>query len=325
MILTKGNTIILCLFLLLLILTSVFCKEVLYYTKEEFCEGGVDGSDCTTDPVEVKAVSARTYDVYTCIHRYNRLLEAYVSSLNAVSDVRKNLNMEHAFADGSMCPKSYSASDEVYFTNIAFDEHYLNWLNINILRSFGARTCNDCSMVLGGNLNNDKSMDKVDKDGVVKSPRLWSLHYIGLYDTTNSTIDFPGQSDDNFHVEPITNIKKFYINLEEKKHLQYGSPVKIYFGIKKFGNVYMAYTPKLTGLAGLNKLVQGCAISGTNGVTATLLENHSAHMTTEGPPAGTANEDRGAKYIDPSFFDIITGDDYRGSATEISVFGFFTL
>ena len=33
------------------------------------------------------------------------------------------------------CKRSYSYTDQYYFVNTAYEQHYLNWLNITILRN----------------------------------------------------------------------------------------------------------------------------------------------------------------------------------------------
>ena len=349
MLLNKRNTISLCLLLLILLVISVISKEVIYETVVDGSCNNDDGSAsgyCETQGTEVSSITA---NVYTCIERYNTLLQAYVDSLNDVTEKRENANMDNAFyqmnddrldaidtADVTIaqaCPVDYSIPDQYHFVNVAYDQHYLNWLNINILRSFGSRGCNVCSPLLGGNLNNDESMDLIDG----KAPRLWSLHHIGFYDASQTDL-LNTAIFDEYDIPNCNGIKQFYTDLERDTYSQTGYPVKIYFGVKKVGNAYKAYVAKDRGLVGLNKLTQGCAIpyirpnqtiisenGGTINVTASTLQAPNVYMTQEAAPGNIEDQFMKADYIDPNYFTTITSCDYAGNEETLSVFGFFNV
>lgn len=337
MILNKRNTILLCLFLLILIVISVFSKEVLYETMD--IANAISSLETASDykgDTEGEQVSSVTRDVYLCIGRYNILLEAYKDSLNTINELRENPNMDNAFyvmpnskidiintidlRKSEECKRSYSYTDQYYFVNTAYEQHYLNWLNITILRNYGSRGCNVCSSLLAANLNNDESMGL--KDG--KAPRLWSLHHIGFYTATET--DLSDNSIFDEYVLPDKNgIKKFYVDLERKTYGKNGQPVKIYFGVTKVANSYKAYVPKEYGMIGLNKLTQGCAISGTNNIKATILQAPNVYAAKGSPPEGLSDEMKKVSYIDTEYFNKITQGIYAGDNEKLSVFGFFNI
>lgn len=323
MILNNKLSIIYCLILLFLLILSILSKEIIYEN--------LDDSD--------KEPSHET-DAYRCMKRYNRLLEAYKDSLNNVSSLRENPNMDNSLfpltehaqnvagvstqdaRKSANCPNTYSISDAHFFKNVSYDEHYINWLNISVLRHFGNISCNTtCSNFLKRNLNNDDSFDI--NNGI--SPSLVSLHHLGFYDSSSLNLPTVTTDDGDFEVYSLENssLKEFYIETVRRLYQEYQAPRRIYFGVGLVNDVYIVWLALENGILGLNKLIQGCAIlnGGSTAPMASILTNTNVVDLIYTPPDSTDNVNS-INYIDPNYihslFQLLPTSD-----NVISVFGFF--
>jgi hypothetical protein len=346
MILNKKFSITLCILLLLIIVVSIFTKEIIF---ESFQND--DQVDYTVSDVDINAfktyednsnnISGLSTNGVKCLARYNILLDNYKKSLNNVNNLMKKSNMPNSLyiddndpvsginstdlEKSKSCDRSYSVSDSYFFKNVAYDELYLNWLNINILRHFGANSCNNlCSNFLGVNFQEDESMDIVDD----KSPTLVSLHHMGFYNSNDLNLPNNGDNDDFKRLSMDGGFKKFYRALIEDLYYANNYPSKRYFGVINQNNTHIAYLAKQTGELGLNKLIQGCAIAngGTNSPEATVIRNYNIidqnNLFPNGVPTDTPNVAKSVNYIDGSYFDTIVT--YLPTEENvISVFGFF--
>ena len=355
MILNNKLTLRYCVLLILLLLIAIFSKEIIYEnldvsnnnTLQDYLDGykgAVDTKHYSTDYSPDKdVIESQETDGYICMARYNILLEAYIQSLNNLNSLNKNPNMgnalfpltEHAQSiegvstedaeKSANCPKTYSVSDANFFKNVAYDEHYINWLNINILRHFGNHSCNfSCSKFLQKNLHDSNSFD-IHND---VSPSLVSLHHLGFYDS--SSLNLPasakeGEGDFEVHTLANSSLKEFYIQTVERLYKEYQAPRRKYFGVGLVNDVYKVWLTRDNGVLGLNKLIQGCAI--LDGGTDSEIQDVSAMINPNVKdliftPSSMADELRSINYIKPDYFVNILKLLPR-SENEISVFGFF--
>ena len=355
MILNNKLTIRYCLILLFLLIIAILSKQIIYENYDvsnnsrlqsylDGYKGAVDVThydhDYLTDGGKVESHET---DGYICMARYNILLEAYKDSLNNVNSLLKNPNMPNSLfpleahiqnvegvttADAQLsakCPKTYSVSDSNFYRNVAFDEHYINWLNINILRHFGNRSCNiTCSKFLQKNLHDDSFELSNDI-----SPSLVSLVHYGYYDS--SSLNLPEKCDENnpcedFEVFYLTNgltLEAFYKKKVEELYKENVAPRRKYFGVGKVGDIDTVWLVKADGVKGLNKLIQGCAIldGGSDAPEAKILTNSNV-ADLKYTPADMITELKSINYIDPIYISrILTFK--PTSENVISVFGFF--
>ena len=153
MILNNKLTITYCFILLFLIIIAIFSKEIIYENLDESnnsrlqeyidgYKGAVDVTHYDTDYLtDGGAVESHETDAYICMARYNILLEAYKDSLNNITSLRYNPNMDNSLfplsehlqnvagvktedaRKSANCPKTYSISDGQFFRHVAYDEH----------------------------------------------------------------------------------------------------------------------------------------------------------------------------------------------------------
>ena len=356
MILNNKLTIRYCLILLLLLIIAVFSKEIIYENLDisnnsrlqsylDGYKGAVDLTHYDYDYLTAGGtVESHETDGYICMARYNILLEAYKDSLNNLNSLMKNPNMPNSLfpvthhpqnvkgvstedaRKSANCPNTYSVSDAHFFKNVAYDEHYINWLNINVLRHFGNVSCNTtCSKFLQKNLNNDDSFDISNNI----SPSLVSLHFLGYYDS--SSLNLPTECDEennpceDFELHSLANttLKQFYIDTVKRLYQEYQAPRKIYFGVGLVNNIYIVWLAKHDGVKGLNRLIQGCAIpdGGSTAPMVSILQNSNVEDLSF-TPSDMANELKSINYIDPQYINSILGL-LPTSENVISVFGFF--
>ena len=342
MVLNKKFSLMVCVLLLLLILVSVFTKKILYETFD-----GTDETDYEFSEVDVsefnqfiqdsqnntEQINQTTLDGIKCLGRYNKLLDNYKKSLNSHNDLMRNANMPNAhyldnvpgigtsdLENSRSCEPLYSVSDSHFYKNVAYDELYLNWLNISILRHFGNATCNhSCSNFLGKNLHENESM------GLENSiaPSLVSLHPIGLYNSEE--LNLPDNNNDDFRLISISDgtFRTFYRTLVKELYDENNAPAKRYFGIIYKDGTHIAYLAKQPGEIGLNKLVQGCAVGnmGITPPTATLDQNTNV-IDLNNVPSNTPDMAKFVYYIRKSFFDQIIAN-LPTEENVILVFGFF--
>jgi len=353
MILNNKLTIRYCLILLFLLIIAILSKEIIYENYDvsnnsrlqsylDGYKGAVDVSHNDYDYLtDGGTVESHETDGYICMARYNILLEAYKDSLNNVNSLRNNPNMDNSLfpltehvqniegvtsedaRKSANCPKTYSISDSHFFKNVAYDEHYMNWLNINVLRHFGNVSCNTtCSKFLQKNLNNDDSFDITNSI----SPSVVSLHHLGFYDS--SSLNLPasaqeGEGDFEVHTLENTTLKQFYIHKVKTLYEEYQAPRRKYFGVGKVGDYNKVWLARENGVLGLNKLIQGCAIldGGSNAPTVSILTNPDVQDLTF-TPLDMTNELNSINYIDPQYINNIL-QLLPTSENVISVFGFF--
>ena len=337
MILNTKFSLILCV-LLLLILVSVFSKEIIYetYNTGKTTPNVIDINTIKIQDLipDIDTLDQPTIDGMKCLARYNVLLNNYTISLNNINKLMKNPNMvnslfsnpspqginEEELLNSQKCKPLYSISDSNFYKNVLYDEFYLNWLNINILRHFGNKTGNHiCSSFLGVNLKDNESMSIENNI----SPSLVSLHSIGLYNS--SELDLPPNDDNYFRVIPISkSFKDFYKTLVKEYYDQNTTPTKRYFGIiYKEGN-HVAYVAKQSGEIGLSKLVHGCAVSdrGIN-IPEAKIENNTNIINLKNVPNNASNLVKSVNFISSDYFDGITDITRFVLKDVIRVYGFF--
>ena len=343
MILNKKFSLMVCVILLLLILVSVFTKKILYETfdgsgNSDYEFSAVDVSDFNQfiqDSQEnTEQIDQTTIDGMRCLGRYNKLIDNYKKSLNSHNDLMRNANMPNAhyldnppsgisasdLENSRSCAPLYSVSDSHFYKTVAYDELYLNWLNISILRHFGNATCNhSCSNFLGINLHENESMGLENNI----APSLVSLHPIGLYNS--GELNLPDSDNDDFRLISISNgtFRTFYRTLVKELYDENNTPAKRYFGIIYKDGTHIAYLAKQTGEIGLNKLVQACAV-GNVGITppTATLEKNSNVINLNNVPSNAPDMAKSVYYIPNSFFDQITAN-LPTEENVILVFGFF--
>ena len=337
MILNTKFSLILCVILLSLILVSVFSKEIIYetYNIDRIAPRDINIADIKIKNLltDINNLDQPTIDGMKCLARYNVLVNNYTKSLNNINKLMKKPNMVNSHFDkdppigitkndlinSQKCKPLYLESDSNFYKNVLYDEHYINWVNINILRHFGNNTGNHiCSKFLGVNLQDNESMSIENNI----SPSLVSLHPIGLYNSNE--LDLPESDDEYFEVIPITiSFKHFYTTLVKKLSAKNTPPAKRYFGIiYKDGN-HVAYLAKQIGERGLIKLVQGCALGnkGPDIPVATITHNNNIKNLTVPPNAPDLVQS--VDFISSDYFDKITDISRFSIEGAILVYGFF--